>query len=59
MRLEGKTFVLKEQQFLQDKCILLVDDVMTTGSTLKKCAEALREDYPEKIYGITLCRAIN
>lgn len=56
--LSGKTIKLKKNQELQDKCILLVDDVLTTGSTLKKCAEALREECPAKIYAMTFCRAL-
>lgn len=41
-----------------DKSILLVDDVMTTGSSLRACAETLTALYPTEIRGLTLCRAI-
>ena len=53
----GNTFQLKRGVDLRDKTILLVDDVMTTGSTLRKCAEALLEGGPAKLYSLVLCRA--
>lgn len=58
MQLDGALIYLKKDQQLQDKCLLLVDDVMTTGSTLRKCAEALMEDCPSSIYGMSVCRAL-
>jgi len=58
MELNGQMIVLKKDQNLQDKCILLIDDVTTTGSTLRKCAEVLMEDCPSSIYGLTVCRSI-
>lgn len=58
VQLDGSTIQLKQGLSLQDKHILLVDDVTTTGSTLRKCAEALLEASPSSIYGITVCRAV-
>lgn len=54
----GNSIQLKPHQNLHDKCILLIDDVLTTGSTMKKCAQALMEDYPRNIYGLTFSRAM-
>lgn len=39
----------------RDMSILLVDDVRTTGSTLKVCSAALRREGAVRVYGITAC----
>ncbi len=36
------------------KSVLLVDDVLTTGSTLSECARALQRQQAESVYGITV-----
>lgn len=58
LKLDDKTIYLKHQGFVRDKNVLLVDDVMTTGSTLRRCAEALMTESPKSIYGLVFCRAI-
>lgn len=50
-------FYLKKGVSIPDKCILLIDDVMTTGTTLEKCADALHEGYPAAVYALTFCKA--
>lgn len=55
--LPSSTFHLKKNAQIADQCILLIDDVMTTGSTLNRCAEALQEGLPKAIYGLTVCKA--
>ena len=42
---------------LTGKRVVLVDDVVTTGSTLSECAALLRRAGAEKIFGLTLARA--
>ena len=37
--------------------VLLVDDVLTTGSTLEECAKVLREAGVREVRGITVCKA--
>lgn len=58
LELEAHVFEAAPAADLRDKCILLIDDVMTTGSTLGCCAEALHALYPKAIYALTVCRAL-
>jgi ComF family protein len=39
------------------KRVLLVDDVITTGSTLNECARILRQNGVKRIYAVTIARA--
>lgn len=43
---------------LEGKRILLVDDVLTTGSTLRRCTDLLRDAGAEWIYIATVCARI-
>lgn len=56
--LSGKRFMLKKKYAVQDKTLLIVDDVMTSGSTLKRCAEALNAACPASLYALTFCRTL-
>jgi ComF family protein len=56
--LKSSTLQLDKQHRLYDQCVLLIDDVMTTGSTLECCAKVLAEGFPSKIYALTFCRAV-
>jgi len=53
---QNPRFFLKKGSFIEDKTILLVDDVIVTGQTLQRCAKALVEGFPRKIYGLTICK---
>lgn len=55
--LNKNSFTLKSTDELQDKTILLVDDVTTTGTTLNHCAATLMEGFPKAIYALTACKA--
>lgn len=56
-RLQPKRFVLKKKTSVADQRLLLIDDVFTTGSTLRCCAEAIIEGHPNDVYALTVCRA--
>ncbi|MFH1947115.1 MAG: ComF family protein [Candidatus Magasanikbacteria bacterium] len=43
-----------EQNLLS--CVLLVDDIYTTGSTIQECARGLKKQGVEKVYAFTLAR---
>lgn len=58
VELPKERFRLKLKHDIRDKTILLVDDVLTTGTTLQCCGEVLQEGAPSEIYGLTVCRAI-
>ncbi len=42
---------------VDDKTVLLVDDVMTTGSTMNECARALKKAGAKEVYAVAVARA--
>ncbi len=58
MNLNGSFRVRKGSSSLADLKILLIDDVMTTGSTLNECAKTLLEDGAKEVRCLTLARGI-
>lgn len=57
LQLNKDSFFLRKGNSLQDQKILIVDDLLATGSTLRACAEILIEGCPQQIYGLTACRS--
>ena len=60
LKIEERKKVLKNCFFINDtfmdksKPILIIDDIVTTGATLKECVKALRNKGFKKVYAITL-----
>ena len=50
-------FAWKKKRDIADKTVLVVDDVMTTGTTLAHVGHLLEEGYPVCLYAITCCIA--
>ena len=57
-RITNKSVSLRGGKLEREKVILMVDDVLTTGTTLRRCAEALFESYPSKLYAMTFSAAL-
>jgi ComF family protein len=55
-----KAFAVLENRYhlIQGKSIVLVDDVYTTGSTVKECTQALLEAGASKVFVLTLARVV-
>lgn len=50
------SFAIKDASSVKGKRILLIDDVLTTGSTLKECAAVLKHAGAKTVCGLTLAR---
>lgn len=53
---QDKQFRRNKNYSLQEKVLLLIDDVIISGLTLQRCAEALRADNPAALYALTFSR---
>jgi ComF family protein len=51
-------FTLNPDRTIEDKTILLIDDVYTSGATVNECSRALRRGGAGAVYVLTLARAV-
>lgn len=49
-------YILKRAKGLENAKVLLLDDIYTTGSTLKECAKTLEKAKPKKIDYLTIAK---
>ncbi len=50
-------FSMAFEEIVKDKVVLLVDDIITTGSTLNECAKVLIEGKAKRVVALTMARA--
>lgn len=50
-------FKVRREEAVRDKCLLLIDDLYTTGSTVNECARVLKESGAKRVCVLTLARA--
>lgn len=54
-----KNSIIKERKLTKRGSILLIDDIFSTGATLRNLCELLKEDiYVDNIYVLTICKNI-
>ncbi len=51
-------FEVKRPRLIEGETILLIDDVFTSGATVSNCAEILKKKGAERVYVLTLARAV-
>ncbi|MGB9856921.1 MAG: ComF family protein [Dictyoglomaceae bacterium] len=51
-------YKLNSKVNIEGKNILLVDDVYTTGATLKECAKELKKGKANKVFSFVICRTL-
>lgn len=51
-------FEINNSDQIEGACILLVDDVFTSGATVSRCAEILKKNGAERVDVLTLARAV-
>lgn len=51
-----EVFEVKHDTVTQKAVFIIVDDIMTTGTTLEMCAAALKKAYPNEIHAIVFYR---
>jgi len=52
-------FKVSNNEFIKEKSIILVDDVVTTGATIRECSRTLKKAGAGKIYVISLAHGVS
>ena len=55
----GNKFGIINGKILRNKKVLIVDDVITSGSSMKECIKIIREYGPYCIKGLVLCKKMS
>jgi ComF family protein len=53
-----RAFALAPQSSVEGKCLLLVDDVYTSGATVNECSRVLKRGGAREVFVLTLARAV-
>lgn len=56
--LNNSIFMLKNGISVNNKVVVIIDDIYTTGSTVYQVAKSIKKIYHDKIYVLTLARAM-
>lgn len=51
-------FGIQNKELVSCRDVIIVDDVWTTGSTLRECAKTLKKAGAKHVWAVTLCRGV-
>ncbi len=54
----NEAFAVRHKQKIAGKTVVIIDDVMTTGSTIEHCARELHKAGVKKVYGLVLATGL-